>query len=290
MPNLYKFKAVQSILLVCFLVFEAFFCAVATAAPLEVMAPKSEYVTVGRKQIYIEQYGKGRPLVMLHGGLGNIQSSFENQLLSFSKHYHVIAIEQVGHGHTPDDNLPFSYEQMAKDTVGVLRSLKVKDADIVGWSDGGILGLIIACNYPKLVHRLVISGANTELVGMKPDDINKMQELSAEELAKDTSPAEQEAYGKISPDGPEHWPVVVKKVRDMWLTPVILKKEDLSKIVSPVLVICGDNDIIPIEHTIEIYKSLRKAELLVLPHTGHHTFNDAQETLNPIILAFLEAP
>jgi len=252
--------------------------------------PTGECITVNGRPIYLEQFGKGRPLVLLHGGLATIQSSFNRQIIAFSKHHHVIAIEQTGHGHTPDTDSPFSYRQMADDTVGVLHVLKVRDADIVGWSDGGILALLIALHHPTLVHRLVVSGANTELVGMDLEESKKIQESSAKELAQDTSPVEKEAYGRISPDGPEHWPVVVKKAWNLWLTPVVIDKADLSRIQSPVLVVCGDNDVIPLNHTLEIFRSLPKSQLLVLPGTGHDTFNEAAATLNPIILAFLDSP
>ncbi len=250
--------------------------------------PQGEYLTVNGRKIYIEQYGKGRPLVLLHGGLASIQSSFDKQIVVFSKTHRVIAIEQMGHGHTPDAKLPFSYGLMADDTVGVLHALKIKNADMVGWSDGGILALIIAYRHPELVRRLVVSGANIELVGMNPSEAKKIKALSAEELARDTSPSAQEAYGQVSPDGREHWPIVVKKVWNMWLTPIVIKRESLTKIKASVLVVCGDNDLIPLDHTIQIFRLLPKAELLVLPGTGHDTFNEAAETLNPIILAFLD--
>ena len=249
---------------------------------------KGEYIAVNGRQMYLEQYGRGRALVLLHGGLSTIQASFEKQIGIFSKNHHVIAIEQTGHGHTPDADIPFSYVQMARDTGGVLRSLNVKDADIIGWSDGGILALLIATHHPELVHRLVISGVNTELIGMSPEEMQAIRDSTAEELAQGTPLSEH--YGKVSPDGPAHWPVVVKKVWDLWLTPVAVKKEDLARIQAPVLVVCGDSDIIPLEHTIKIFKSLPHAKLLVLPGTGHDTFSESADTLNPIILAFLDAP
>ena len=249
---------------------------------------KGEYITVNGRRMYLEQYGHGRALVLLHGGLSTIEKSFEKQIAAFSKHHHVIAIEQTGHGHTPDADIPFSYVQMARDTGGVLRSLNVKDADIIGWSDGGILALLIASHHPELVHRLVVSGVNIDLVGMSPEDVKAIRESSAEELAQGIPPSDN--YLEVSPDGPGHWPVVVKKVWDLWLTPIAVKQEDLARVQAPVLVVCGDNDIIPLEHTIEIFKSLPHANLLVLPGTGHDTFSESADTLNPIILAFLDAP
>ena len=168
-----------------------------------------EYVTVNGLQMYVEQAGKGRALVLLHGGLSTIQTSFEKQISAFSKTHHIIAIEQIGHGHTPDADRPFSYEQMAEDTAAVLNSLNVKDADIVGWSDGGIVALLIAIRHSELVHRVVISGANTKLVGLSPTIVKEIQQSSPEKLAQDMPPSEH--YRKVSPDGPDHWPVRGKK-------------------------------------------------------------------------------
>jgi pimeloyl-ACP methyl ester carboxylesterase len=118
--------------------------------------------------------------------------------------------------------------------------------------------------------------------------VQAIHDSTAEELAQGMPLPEN--YGKVSPDGPKHWPVVVKKVWDLWLTPIAVKQEDLARVQAPVLVVCGDSDIIPLEHTIKIFKSLPHAKLLVLPGTGHDTFSESADTLNPIILAFLDAP
>jgi pimeloyl-ACP methyl ester carboxylesterase len=249
-----------------------------------------EYTTVNGRRMYFEQHGQGRDLVLLHGGAGTIQHSFEKQISVLSNGHRVIAIEQIGHGHTPDSKIPFSYSQMAEDTVALLRTLKVENADFIGWSDGGILALLIARRHPELVRRFVISGANTRLVGMTPAEVKEIQESTPQKLAEILGPSLREAYVAASPDGLAHWPVVAKKVWDLWLTPVVFEREDLVSIQAPVLVVCGDKDGVPIDHTLEIFKALPKAQLLVLPGTGHHTFKTAANTLNPIILSFIDAP
>jgi pimeloyl-ACP methyl ester carboxylesterase len=81
-----------------------------------------------------------------------------------------------------------------------------------------------------------------------------------------------------------------KKVWSLWLTPVILEKEDLASIKAPCLIVSGDKDDIPVEHAVEIFKALPNAQLLVLPGTGHHTFRSAASVINPIALAFINAP
>jgi len=249
-----------------------------------------EYATVNGRKMYYEQHGLGRTVVFLHGGANTIQTSFEKQISVFSTGHRVIAIEQVGHGHTSDVDCQYSYAQMAEDTVALLRNLKVENADFIGWSDGGMLALLIARRHPELVRRLVVSGANTRLVGMTPAEVKEIQDSTPEKLAEGLGPSKKEAYVAATPDGPSHWPIVAKKVWNLWLTPVILEREDLLAIKAPVLVVCGDKDVIPIEHTVEIFKTLPNAQLLVLPGCGHPTFKNAASTLNPIILSFIDAP
>ena len=164
-------------------------------------ASKGQLVEINGQKIYYERYGKGKPLVLLHGGINSIQSSFKYQIEFFATYREVIAIEQVGHGHTPDSAEAFSYFKMAKDTADLLRFLKISKADFIGWSDGGILALLIARNNPELVHRLVASGANTRLVGMSPDEIKKIQDSSPEKLATGFGKKYRDQYIALSPDG-----------------------------------------------------------------------------------------
>ena len=249
-----------------------------------------QFALINGHQIYYERYGKGRPLVLLHGGINSIQSTFKNQLEYFAAHREIIAIEQVGHGHTPDTTDDFSYFKMAKDTADLLRALKISNADLMGWSDGGILALLIARYNPDLVHKVIASGANTRLVGMTPDEIKKIRESSPEQLAADFGKKYRDQYVAISPDGEKHWPIIAKKIWDLWLTPLILEDKDLALIKAPTLIINGDKDLIPVEHAVEIFKALPKGQLFILPATEHHTFDLAAPLLNPVMLTFLNSP
>ena len=251
---------------------------------------KVSFAEIGGYKMYYERHGQGRPLVLLHGGGSTIKSSFENQLAFFSANHEIIAIEQVGHGHTRDFGNEFSYFQMADDTALLLRSLKIMAADFVGWSDGGILALLIARRHPELVRRVVASGANTRLVGMTSEEIKKIQSSTPSQLAEELGNDARDEYISVSPDGAAHWPIVAKKLWDLWLTPVILDSDDLGKISAPVLIISGDSDLIPVEHAVEIFKALPNGKLLVVPGTRHHTFKDAASIVNPIIMSFINAP
>lgn len=241
-------------------------------------AATGHYAHVGGYGMYYEQYGRGRPLVLLHGGLNTIAGSFARQIPVFARTRRVIAIEQVGHGHTPDARATFAYGQMAEDTAELLRRLHVAPADLVGWSDGGIIALVIARRHPELVRRLVVSGVNVNVEGERPEDVEALRALDDE--------VETEAADR-SPDEPAPVPSVESKVRRLWLTPIVLDKADLAQINAPVLVVAGDHDVIRLEHTIDIYESLPNAELCILPGTGHDTFQAAADALNPLILRFL---
>jgi pimeloyl-ACP methyl ester carboxylesterase len=129
------------------------------------------YAKVAGYRMYYEEYGRGVPVVLLHGGLNTIAGSFARQIPMLMRRYHVIAVEQVGHGHTPDAETSFTYPQMADDTATLLRRLNVGPADVVGWSDGGIIALVLARRHPELVRRLVVSGVNVNLEGQRPEDV-----------------------------------------------------------------------------------------------------------------------
>lgn len=247
------------------------------------------YATVNGHTMYYEHDGGGRPIVLLHGGLHTIHLSFEKQITPFAEQHHVIAIEQVGHGHSADIQGPFSYAQMAEDTADLLRQLNITNADFVGWSDGGIVSLILARRHPALVRRLVISGANIRAEGLTVETLKYFRETQPDQIAKDLSGL-RAAYEQTSPDGPDHWPVVVAKTVDMILSPLILEKSDLAAIQAHVLVVAGDRDAITLDHTLEIFESLPQAQCCILPGTGHDTFQKAADWFNPLMLAFLDAP
>ena len=218
-------------------------------------------------KIYYALRGSGPTLVFLHGGGDSGERSFVHQLDVFSEHHHIVAPDQVGQGRTPDIPGPLSYTAMMEDTAGLLRILKLQHVDVVGFSDGGILALMLAVRHPELVRRLVISGVNIAPEGLRPEDL---EELRANQIPKPTT--------------------IDEKLAHLWLTSPTEEELNLgllAKITQPVLVISGDRDAITLEHTLKIFHALPDAELCVLPGTDHATFSGRSEWLNPIISAFL---
>ena len=240
-------------------------------------------------KLYVETYGSGAPLVFLHGGLHFFGNSFEKQRDYFASFRKVIGIDQRGHGHSPDNSQPFSYREMVEDTAALLEQLGIGPVDVVGHSDGGNVGLLLARDHPQLVRRLVISGANLT-AGMSADELKRRSQRPPQEVAEKLPPGFRADYLKVTPDGDAHWMTVVAKSWQLWMTPVILEAADLKTMKMPVLVIAGDHDFNPVEKNVEIFRGLPQGQLLILPATGHGTFNQRAEMMNLAIRTFLEQP
>lgn len=238
-------------------------------------------------KLYTQIYGSGAPIVFLHGGLQFFDNSFEQQRDYFASFRKVIGIDQRGHGHSPDNSQPFSYQEMAEDTAALIEQLGLGPVDVVGHSDGGNVGLLLARDHPQLVRRLVISGANLR-ASLSADESKRRSQRSPQEVADELPPTFRADYLKVIPDGAEHWLTLVAKSWQLWLTPVVLETVDLKAIKIPVLVMAGDHDFTSIEENTEIYRGLPQGQLLILPATGHGTFSQRPEIVNLAIRTFLE--
>jgi pimeloyl-ACP methyl ester carboxylesterase len=220
--------------------------------------------------MYYAAQGSGRTLVLLHGGGDSGEHSFEQQIQMLSLRHRIIAPDQVGQGRTPDVAGPLSYTHMMEDTVAVIQLLRLRNVDVMGFSDGGIIALMLAARHPQLVRRLVISGVNIAPEGLTDE---QRDELRASQAPQPKS--------------------IDEKLAQLWLTSPTkdeLNPDLLATIHKPVLVISGDRDAIRLEHTLEIYRALPEAELCILPGTDHGTFSGRPEWLNPILTEFLDRP
>jgi pimeloyl-ACP methyl ester carboxylesterase len=168
--------------------------------------------------------------------------------------------------------------------------LHVDVVDIIGHSDGGNVGLLIARYHPNVLRRLVVSGANAR------GDFNGSWAywhdiLRPVDTFAATIPAiVRDNYVRVSPDGARHWPIIVAKTKDLWETRIVLDRQDLRSIQTPVLVLAGDHDLVSLEHTIEIFHQLSNAQLCILPASGHGTMSDDPEDFNRVTRTFLERP
>ena len=175
----------------------------------------SGYLEIRGSKIHVATFGTGAPIVFLHGGLAAFDTSFPAQRDTFATFRKVIGIDRPGHGRSADTSEPYTYAQMAADTAAIIEQLNVAPVDIVGISDGGNIGLILARDHPALVHRLVISGANLR-PGLPPDELQRRAAWSAEqvaakakEIAEKLPPNFRTDYERATPDGADHWMTVV---------------------------------------------------------------------------------
>lgn len=242
-------------------------------------ANAGQFTVVNGVKLYYEIYGEGEPLVLLHGNGGNI-AAMKNQIGYFSKKYKVIAIDCRGRGKSDLGPVPLTYDNMAKDVALLLEQLQVGPAYIVGRSDGGILSLLLAINYPEKVKKVVAFGANlapgsTALYPQILDQMKNDRQHAQEMMAKhDTS---------------QNWALMYQLNRMMETQPNITV-QDLHKIQAPVLVMSTDRDLIPEEHTLLIYRNIPKANLCILPGETHWITSTNPELFNRTVAKYISEP
>jgi pimeloyl-ACP methyl ester carboxylesterase len=219
------------------------------------------FATVNGIDMHYETHGGGSPLLLLHGGMASIP---EKWIPFFAPHFHVIAPEQMGQGRTADlVDRPFHYHDMAEDTVDLMRQLGIERAGVIGYSDGGIVGLDMAIHHPSRVTKLVVTGATARFDGNTHEN---------QEFLRRFNPGSEpvwDDYAQLSPDGAEHWPVVLERLKRMWCVEPSFTNEELRTIEAPTLIIIGDRDIITPEHALEMFRAIPHAQLCVAPNADH---------------------
>jgi pimeloyl-ACP methyl ester carboxylesterase len=224
------------------------------------------YASVNGIKLYYETYGNGKPLIMLHGNGGSI-NAFSKQIPFFEKYYQVIAIDsrlQGKSGGSPDN---ISYDLMASDFCALLDQLHIESAYVLGWSDGGIDGIIMAMKCPEKVKKLAVSGANTvpDSTALSNADLMQMKDFVAHNT---TAPKKDIALNKMMIDQPN------------------IPFADLRQIHCPVLVMAGDHDMIKPEHTLKIFQSIPMASLCIFPDSNHGVCQQHPELFNETVLRF----
>jgi pimeloyl-ACP methyl ester carboxylesterase len=247
--------------------------------PPPIHSERSGYANANGITIYYAVYGQGSPVILLHGGLAN-SDYWSNQIKALAPHHTVIVMDSRGHGRSTRDSRPYGYDLMADDVVGLMDVLKVSKADIVGWSDGGILGLDLAMRHPDRVGKIFAFAANTMTSGVK-EDVEKNPTFAA--FIKRTR-REYEAYSA----SPREYDAFVEQISKMWATQPNWTDAELKAITAPVLVVDGDHDeAIKREHTEYIASTIPGAGLLTLPNASHFAFLQDPEFFNYSILHFL---
>lgn len=240
-----------------------------------------ERIEINGHPTWVDQRGEtGDTVLLLHGGMSNSDVLLEVLGASLAERHRLVAFDRRGHGFTADTDAAFHYDDMAAETIGVLEEVVRGPAHIVGWSDGGIVGLLVALSRPDLVNRLVLIGANFHFEGVLPLELDPDSALPAMML---------QSYAERSPDGAEHFEDAFGKFMTMATTEPTLTVDDLRKVTAPTLVMVGDDDLIRMDHTCALYESLPAGQLCVVPRASHALPIEYPDETARNVLSFLEA-
>jgi pimeloyl-ACP methyl ester carboxylesterase len=230
-------------------------------------------------KIHYAIYGQGSPVIFLHGGLANADY-WGNQVPVVAAHHTVILMDSRGHGRSTRDARAYGYDLMADDVVALMDVLKIPQADIVGWSDGGILGLDLALRHKDRVGKVFAFAANTvpsgvvEGVEKNPTFAAYIERAGHEYADHSATPKEYDAF--------------VDQISKMWADQPNWTDDQLKAIDTPVLVVDGDHDeAIKRAHTEYIAATIPHAGLLILPNVSHFAFLQDPDQFNFAILHFL---
>jgi len=218
-------------------------------------------------------------VILLHGGLAN-SDYWGHQVKALAPHHRVIVMDSRGHGRTTRDARAYGYDLMADDVIALMDGLKIRKADIVGWSDGGIIGLDLAIRHPNRVGKIFAFAANTQTSGVI-EGVEKNPTFAA---YIDRAGGEYRKYSAT----PKDYDAFVEQISKMWADQPNWTDAQLKSIKSPVLVVDGDHDeAIKREHTETIAATIPGAGLLILPNASHFAFLQDPAQFNFAILHFL---
>jgi pimeloyl-ACP methyl ester carboxylesterase len=247
--------------------------------PAPIPAERSGAAPVNGISLHYAIYGRGTPVIFLHGGLAN-SNYWGKQLSVLAAHHRVILMDSRGHGRSSRDARPFGYDLMADDVVALMDFLKIPKADIVGWSDGGIIGLDLAMRHKERVRKVFAFAANTVTAGLK--DHFETNPTFAAFIARAA-----DEYAALSPT-PKDYAGFLAQIGKMWDAQPNWSDAELKAITTPVLIVDGDHDeAIRRAHTEYIAATIPGAGLLILPNVSHFAFLQDPDQFNFAILHFL---
>lgn len=238
-----------------------------------------KYAEINGAKIYYEEYGEGEPLLLIHGNSGDIKS-MGNQIDYFKTKYRVIVADNRGHGKSELKTDSLTYTQITKDWDRLVSHLELDSINIIGWSDGGIVGFKMGISGKSKIKKIVAMGANlrpdsTAVNAWAVNDVQKTKKMIESKIKEEDTNANwflQKQFIGLLADQPN------------------IPIKDLSKIKAKVLVIAGDEDIIRNKHSLEIYENIADAQLSIMPGETHFTPASNPQLFNEIVNKFLSEP
>ena len=244
-------------------------------------------VAINGKKIYYEEYGQGTPLLLLSGGgLSRSIKDFEKCIPELAKHYRVIAPDSPGQGRSEQPDT-LSYYVLLEFMSQFVDSLKIDSAYVMGWSDGGITGILLAEKRPDKVKKLVAVGANNGLRRAIPANvpIDAVKPMPLDEWAKNNKESINQYMNKL----PRDWKKLLNELNKMWYQKDEYFSDSIyGRINIPVMIVLGDRDDIITEHGLEMHRLIKGSQFCVLPNTSHEGFAERPDLINKIAIDFFK--
>jgi pimeloyl-ACP methyl ester carboxylesterase len=237
------------------------------------------YADINGIKMYYEVYGEGEPMALIHGS-GQDIAAMRHQIDYFAGSYKVVVADSRAHGKSDLGEGELTYIQMADDWADLFGYLKLGPVKVVGWSDGGNIGLRMAVDHPEVISKLATMGANLQPdeSAVQPWAVAWVEEASAEVDAMLTAG-----------DTSQNWKVQAEHLRLLREQPDMSLKE-LASIKVPVLVMAGDSDVIRDEHTVLMYQNIEQSHLAIFPGETHFTPETDPALFNRTVDKFMSNP
>jgi pimeloyl-ACP methyl ester carboxylesterase len=258
---------------------------------------RAGYVKAGGVNYYYEIRGQGEPLLLLHGGLGNI-GMFAPGIPEFAKTRQVIAVDLYGHGRTALTDRPMNFIDVGNDMATLIRELGFRQVDVLGYSMGGGIAFRLAVQHPQLVRRLVLVSAGFAQEGFYPEMLPQQAAVSAPLADQFKGTPIYESYMAVAPKK-EDFPRLLDRMGEWMRTPYDWSA-DVGKLTMPTLLVFGDSDMYRLEHVMQFYKllgggqkdagwmreNMSRNRLAILPNVTHYEMAAAPAFV-PTVLPFL---
>lgn len=237
---------------------------------------QAKYVDCGDASIYYEVLGEGKPVVILHGGLGNM-NGYASLADSLKSAYKVIAVSLRGHNRSTLGNRPYSFDLFAQDIIAILDNEKENKASIIGFSDGGVTAYCLAALYPQRIDRIISLAGCFRYSDYKPEGVNWIKTVTGKQrLGKDASLSDIARMDSL-----------ITCMRPLWQTKIYISQEKAAEIKAPTLIIGGDKDFFFSTECFEnAYRTIPNSKLIILPNTGHNL--NQPEIIHKFIIPFLK--
>jgi len=241
-------------------------------------------ISINNTNLYIEEYGSGTALLLLHGGIGSIYD-FRQVIPELANHFRIIAVDSPGRGRSEQaDSL--SYQLMADYFSQLIDILELDSVYVIGHSDGGNTALLLAYDRPDKVKRILVSGANSNFDGLTSGAKDFFKTVVSPQHVQDHMQDWLLEYKSKSPQK-DNWVKLILDSKKMLLEQTIIDDSRLNKIECRTMIVMGDRDwAVKLEHGLELYRNINGSEFCVLPNTPHDPFNSSPNLIVDITLDF----